>query len=79
MSALVWFLGPLFLDCTSGAMYNFVPTSAAWLVKVSESGINEWLPRVMSASGVTKTGETSEGSTAARLEVARPKSPTVQA
>jgi hypothetical protein len=38
--------------------------------------VDKAIPRVMSASRVTNTGETSEGSTAAKLEVARPKSPT---
>jgi len=61
-------------------MYSFVPTST--IKSVTSVDIKEWdsiktiIPSVMSASGVTKTGETSDGSTAARLEVARPKSPT---
>jgi hypothetical protein len=36
------------------------------------------IPRVMSASRVTACGDTSEGSTAAKLEVASPKSPTMK-
>ena len=36
------------------------------------------IPKVMSASSVTACGDTSEGSTAAKLEVASPKSPTIE-
>jgi hypothetical protein len=42
----------------------------------NEKELENAIPSVMSASGVTKTGDTSDGSTAAKLEVARPKSPT---
>jgi hypothetical protein len=81
MSALVWFRGPFFGDCTSGAMYNLVPTSAEcnkimrMTRKTYEDVTNE--PSVISASVVTAGGASSDGSTAAaRLDVARPKSPT---
>jgi hypothetical protein len=58
-------------------MYNFVPTSTTKLgTSENPRVLNRAIPSVMSASGVTKIGETSDGSTAARLEVARPKSPT---
>lgn len=36
------------------------------------------IPKVMSASSVAACGDTSEGSTAAKLEVASPKSPTIE-
>ena len=41
-------------------------------------GCADTIPKVMSASSATACGDTSEGSTAAKLEVANPKSPTIE-
>jgi hypothetical protein len=64
-------------------MYKRVPTSLI-IIKVvkkrdeTKFQENDKIPKVMSASSVTACGDTSEGSTAAKLEVASPKSPTMK-
>ena len=59
-------------------MYKRVPTSLKSCQEKRNFKESDTIPKVISASSVTACGDTSEGSTAAKLEVASPKSPTAK-